>query len=232
MFESNGHIIIRQLGNNTKVLVIDPETGLVMDLMNGTNTCGSYCYKSQQTEWACNLTESIYKNGQTILDLLIKGNGTIDFNQLANNIKSGLMGFLNSAMISLEVSNMFLTNSLSEFTQFYSDGVKVNFNFNNFLVAAQYDITIGLLAVGGPDVLAGESAVEFLAGLITTGIGLYRGDFSEMRENHWLEIKLYGTTLYSRHAVVFETPEASLLPEKRRVNNTNTTNRFLSVYFI
>lgn len=116
MFESNGYILIRQLGNNTKVLVIDPETGMVMDLMNGENVCGSYCYKSQQTEWACDLTGSIRANGQTILDILINGKGMIDFSQLTNNIKNGLLGFLNSAMMSLQKANMFLMNNIQSNT--------------------------------------------------------------------------------------------------------------------
>jgi parallel beta-helix repeat protein len=112
MFESNGYIIIRQLGNNTKVLVIDPETGILMDLMNGENVCGSYCYKSQQTEWAYALTESIWKNGQNLLNILINGNRMIDFSELTNNIKNGLLGFLNSAMMSLQKANMFLMNNI------------------------------------------------------------------------------------------------------------------------
>jgi len=43
IIESNGYIIIRALGDNQKLLIIDPETGLVMDGATPSNEtiCGS-----------------------------------------------------------------------------------------------------------------------------------------------------------------------------------------------
>jgi len=33
IFESNGYIVIKAVGSNGKILLIDPETGLVMDIL-------------------------------------------------------------------------------------------------------------------------------------------------------------------------------------------------------
>jgi hypothetical protein len=109
IFESNGYIVIKAVGSNGKILLIDPETGLVMDLLIGNETsCGSYCYKNQQAEWAEDVVESILDYGQNIMNILINGDGTIDLSQLAANTKNGLIGFLGSTMISLEGAELFL----------------------------------------------------------------------------------------------------------------------------
>jgi len=63
IFMSNGYIVIKAVGSNGKILLIDPETGLVMDLLTGNETsCGSYCYKNQQAEWGNDLGEQLLNN--------------------------------------------------------------------------------------------------------------------------------------------------------------------------
>ena len=42
------------------------------------------------------------------MNILTNGNGTIDFGGMADNIKEGLIGFLSSAMITLQWANMFI----------------------------------------------------------------------------------------------------------------------------
>ncbi|MBI5460142.1 right-handed parallel beta-helix repeat-containing protein [Methanobacterium sp.] len=107
IIESNGYIIIKALGDNQKILIMNPETGLVMDVMMPSNETfsGSFCYSNLQTEWATDLAECILNIGQTgfgqiILDVLNGGTVSI-FNQFNTNVQNGLTGFINSAIISL-----------------------------------------------------------------------------------------------------------------------------------
>ena len=123
IFESNGYIVIKAVGSNGKILLIDPETGLVMDLLIGNETsCGSYCYKNQQAEWAEDVVESILDYGQNIMNFLINGDGTIDLSQLAANTKNGLMGFLGSTMISLGIGKLYaVQNDLTSMYNLYNN---------------------------------------------------------------------------------------------------------------
>lgn len=204
MFESNGYIIIRQLGNNTKVLVIDPETGMLMDIMNGENACGSYCYKSQQTEWACDLTESIWTNGQTILDILINGNGMIDFSQLAGNIQSGLTGLLISAMASIEASAILMDNNIQIYSlipllgnnvmglclsnAYLASEIVKNDEFRFYISERKIYIPEDTIKAGG--VVSGVYGLITLAGSYIVGpfaLAVYSiNEFELSIRNHWL----------------------------------------------
>ena len=113
IFESNGYIIIRAVGDNQRLLIIDPVTGIVRDGMTLNETIsGNYCFSDLQTEWATDFTESILNYGSNIKNILINGNGTIDLSQLASNTKTGLVGFLSSAMMSLESASMFFADGI------------------------------------------------------------------------------------------------------------------------
>ncbi len=72
---------------------------------------GTRCYGDQQTEWATDLGESMLGYGQIIQDVL-NGIGTIDFSELTNNTKNGLIGLLNSAMISLGTGSLFFVDNI------------------------------------------------------------------------------------------------------------------------
>jgi len=116
IFMSNGYMVIKSLENNL-FLVFDPETGILRDVMviNSTFSYSTWCYSDQQTEWAFDLGESILANGTAIMAIMGNMNGTIDFGQISTNTKNGLIGFLSSAMVSLEGATMFLDSDSSIF---------------------------------------------------------------------------------------------------------------------
>ncbi len=120
IFESNGYIIIRAVGDNQRLLIIDPVTGIVRDGMTLNKTIsGNYCFSDLQTEWATDFTENILNYGQNIRNILTNGNGIIDLGQLANNTKNGLIGFISSTMISLGITELF-TNIQNDLTFTYN----------------------------------------------------------------------------------------------------------------
>ncbi|MDP3622374.1 MAG: hypothetical protein Q8R66_00430 [Methanobacteriaceae archaeon] len=59
MFMSNGYLVMKS-GDNTLFLVLDPETGILRDVMIMNSTIsGSYCYFDQQAEWVFDLAEQL-----------------------------------------------------------------------------------------------------------------------------------------------------------------------------
>jgi len=72
IFESNGYIFIRVVGDNNNMLVIDPETGIVRDICVGGGVSGSYCYGDQQTELGHGFGQNLIDNR----DMLNNTNGT------------------------------------------------------------------------------------------------------------------------------------------------------------
>ena len=120
IFESSGYIIIRAVGDNQRLLIIDPVTGIVRDGMTLNETIsGNYCFSDLQTEWTTDFTENILNYGQNISNILTNGNGIIDLSQLANNTKNGLIGFISSTMISLGITELF-TNIQNDLTFTYN----------------------------------------------------------------------------------------------------------------
>jgi|GEM_PF-1311396 len=112
MFTSNGYMVMIS-SDNSLFLILDPETGILRDVMylNGT-VSGEWCFSDLQTEWAFDLGKNILNYGQNIMNILTNGGGIIDFSQLATNTKNGLVGFLSSAMLSLGGSTIFLQNNI------------------------------------------------------------------------------------------------------------------------
>jgi hypothetical protein len=108
IFESNGYIVIKAVGSNGKILLIDPETGLVMDLLTGNETsCGSYCYKNQQAEWGNDLGNIIINNGPAINRAIETGEAVAaDWGQ--NDMEDTVLGLASSAAISVGVAAMIL----------------------------------------------------------------------------------------------------------------------------
>lgn len=104
IFESNGYIVIKAVGSNGKILLIDPETGLVMDLLTGNETsCGSYCYKNQQAEWGNDLGNIILNNGPAINRAIETGEAVAaDWGQ--NDMGDTVLGLASSAAISVGVA--------------------------------------------------------------------------------------------------------------------------------
>ena len=96
-------MMIRVLGNNTRVLVIDPETGLVMDLIYGADICGSYFYKSQQTELACDFGNSLLNNTEAINRAVETGEDVVtDWGQ--DDMGDAVLGLGSSIAISVGVA--------------------------------------------------------------------------------------------------------------------------------
>ncbi|MFA0833794.1 MAG: Ig-like domain-containing protein [Methanobacterium formicicum] len=67
IFMSNGYLVIKSIDNHL-FLVIDPETGIVRDVMATTSTFSyaTWCYSDQQTDWSSDLGEEIISNNQTV----------------------------------------------------------------------------------------------------------------------------------------------------------------------
>jgi hypothetical protein len=62
MFMSNGYLVMKSAANDL-FLVLDPETGILRDVMIMNSTIsGSYCYSDQQAEWAFDLAEQLLNN--------------------------------------------------------------------------------------------------------------------------------------------------------------------------
>jgi hypothetical protein len=113
IFESSGYIIIRAVGDNQRLLIIDPVTGIVRDGMTLNETIsGNYCFSDLQTEWTTDFTENILNYGQNISNILINGNGFINLSPLSVNTKNGIIGFLSSAMMSLGSASMYFANNI------------------------------------------------------------------------------------------------------------------------
>jgi hypothetical protein len=111
MYQSSGYIVITPVNGFCEFLLVDPETGIVRDICYGSY-CGAYCYYNLQTELASDLGETLWANNSTIKDILLNGEGSIDLSQMPGNIKEGLVGFMNSAMISLQWANMFIMDNI------------------------------------------------------------------------------------------------------------------------
>ncbi|MEN4018336.1 MAG: hypothetical protein PQ975_04900, partial [Methanobacterium sp.] len=58
-YESNGYVILKAVGRDDLIFVIDPETGVVRDMNTANGFCGSYCYYDLQTELALSLGNSL-----------------------------------------------------------------------------------------------------------------------------------------------------------------------------
>ncbi|OEC88649.1 hypothetical protein A9507_03995 [Methanobacterium sp. A39] len=107
IFESNGYTIIRAVGDNQRLLIIDPETGLVMDFgdikLNDTIS-GTRCYGDQQTEWANGYGNAILDNEDVINGVMETGEAATDFGQGSDEWKDEVLGFAGSTAISIAVS--------------------------------------------------------------------------------------------------------------------------------
>jgi len=88
-----------------------------------------FCYSDLQTEWATDLAESILGLGTSILDIL-NGGSIIDFSHLAINTRTGLIGFVSSAGISLQWAKNFVdgisSNSFSTLAGMSMVGLALN----------------------------------------------------------------------------------------------------------
>lgn len=60
MFMSNGYIVFKMKGKDDLILLLDPETGIVRDIM--TSLCGVYCFHDQITDRSIQLAESLKSN--------------------------------------------------------------------------------------------------------------------------------------------------------------------------
>jgi len=111
IYECNGYTVIKVVGDDTRIIIIDPETGIVRDILTSKDSGwinGAYCYSDQQAEWANDFGEIILSNVISFMNILENFDGIVDFGLLANNTKAGLSGFISSALISLESGAMFL----------------------------------------------------------------------------------------------------------------------------
>jgi len=81
IFISNGYLVIKSMDNRL-FLVIDPETGIVRDVMvtNSTFSYSSWCYSDQQTEWASDLGNDLLTEKPEWLSLI----GVIGMNAAEN----------------------------------------------------------------------------------------------------------------------------------------------------
>ncbi len=59
IYTSNGYVVVKAINSTDKILVIDPETGVVRDMNTANGFCGSYCYYGLQTELALNLGNAL-----------------------------------------------------------------------------------------------------------------------------------------------------------------------------
>jgi hypothetical protein len=59
VFESNGYVVLKAVGRDDLIFVIDPETGVVRDINTVNGYCGAYCYHNLQTDLAFNFGEAI-----------------------------------------------------------------------------------------------------------------------------------------------------------------------------
>ncbi|OPX60896.1 MAG: hypothetical protein A4E25_00135 [Methanobacterium sp. PtaB.Bin024] len=67
IFQSNGYTVIKVLSNDTRFLVIDPETGIVRDIMISEYGWinGAYCYYNLQTNMAIDLGTNLMNYEQS-----------------------------------------------------------------------------------------------------------------------------------------------------------------------
>jgi hypothetical protein len=98
LFYSNGYIIYKIKNKDDLILLLDPLTGIVRDILYGTY-CGAYCFPNLQTEWATDLSEALWSSSITIKDILRNNNGTLNLTGMGNNVKKN--GCYNTIIITL-----------------------------------------------------------------------------------------------------------------------------------
>ncbi|MFA0832880.1 MAG: right-handed parallel beta-helix repeat-containing protein [Methanobacterium formicicum] len=106
IFESNGYTIIRAVGDNQRILIIDPATGLVRDAgsidLNDTIS-GTRCYGDQQTEWANDYGNAILDNEPAIKRAAETGEDLVtDWGQ--DDMGDTVLGLASSVAISVGVA--------------------------------------------------------------------------------------------------------------------------------
>ncbi len=72
-FESNGYVVLKAVGRDDLIFVIDPETGIVRDMNTVNGFCGSYCYYDLQTELAESLGNALLNTTPQWLSYINKG---------------------------------------------------------------------------------------------------------------------------------------------------------------
>jgi len=104
IFESNGYTIIRAIGDNQRILIIDPLTGIVMDGMSLNEIIsGTRCFGDQQTEWAHDYGNSLLDNKDTINRAIETGEDvTTDWGQ--DDMGDTVLGLSSSVAISVGVA--------------------------------------------------------------------------------------------------------------------------------
>ncbi|NYB52638.1 MAG: hypothetical protein HVN35_08790 [Methanobacteriaceae archaeon] len=109
IFESNGYTIIRAVGDNQRLLIIDPATGIVMDIgttldLNDTIS-GTRCYGDQQTEWANGYGNAILNNKDSINRAIETGEDVAtDYGQGSDEWQDEVLGFAGSTAISVGIA--------------------------------------------------------------------------------------------------------------------------------
>jgi len=106
IFESNGYTIIRAIGDNQRILIIDPLTGIVMDgMFLNEIISGTRCFGDQQTEWAHDYGNSLLDNKDAIKRAMETGEDVCtDYGQGSDEWKDEALGLAGSALISIGVA--------------------------------------------------------------------------------------------------------------------------------
>ncbi|OPX60916.1 MAG: hypothetical protein A4E25_00129 [Methanobacterium sp. PtaB.Bin024] len=104
IFESNGYIFIRVVGDNNNMLVIDPETGIVRDICVGGGVSGSYCYGDQQTELGHGFGQNLIDNRDMLNNTNGTGTGGSGQNEENDDAQDEVLGIVGSALISIGVA--------------------------------------------------------------------------------------------------------------------------------
>jgi hypothetical protein len=110
IFESNGYTIIRAVGDNQRILIIDPLTGIVRDGMSLNEIIsGTKCFGDQQTEWGHGFGNSLLDNKDAINEVMETGKGVAtDFGQGSDEWQDEALGLAGSTAISIGVAVMLL----------------------------------------------------------------------------------------------------------------------------
>lgn len=149
IFVSNGYIFVKKYGDNTSLLVLDFETGILRDYFADYGLLGEMpCYHDNITENVCNYGESLLDvNSGEHLGLERCCNDSSDFSDMV----AGIIEFSDN-----------ISNFGKDLSNFFD-----NFDWKNYLI----DFGIG---VGGSE-LVSIGAVILMAGLVTFNPALIAG---------------------------------------------------------
>ena len=104
IFESNGYVFIRVVGDNNNILVIDPETGIVRDIRVDGGVSGSYCYGDQQTELGGDFGQNLIDNRDMLNNTNGTGTGGSGQNEENDDAQDEVLGLVGSALITIGVA--------------------------------------------------------------------------------------------------------------------------------